>query len=78
MKLETSPFYSSFLAPVEFVTGVKHVIGKKVYYSVRVQTCYSSPWTLLPSLIISEGVTDFLASYLDRRQLFPYSYIQFE
>jgi hypothetical protein len=32
---------------------------------VTVQTCYSSPWTLLSPFLISEGVTDLLASYDD-------------
>jgi hypothetical protein len=79
-KLET---LSSFLAPVEFVTGVKHVIGK-VCYCVTFQTRYSSPWTLLPSLVISEVVTDLLTTYdlfLVSGQittLFSYSYIQSE
>jgi hypothetical protein len=32
--------------------------------NVTVQTCYSSGWTLLSSLVISEGATDLLASYV--------------
>jgi hypothetical protein len=30
---------------------------------VIVPICYSSPWTVLSSLVTSEGVTDLLASY---------------
>jgi hypothetical protein len=50
--------------------------------SVTVQTSYSSSWMLLSSLVISEGVTDLLASYdlffVPGWKTTAFSYIRFE
>jgi hypothetical protein len=49
---------------------------------VTVNACYSSPWTLLSYLIISEGVTDLLARYdmflVSSQKTTAFYYIQFE
>jgi hypothetical protein len=55
---------------------------KDITFTVTVQACYSSPWTQMFYLGISETVTDFLASYdlflVFGQKITAFSYIQFE